>query len=305
MGSGFSSKESLCVHGAFQEAVCSAACSKEGGRTSQEDRFLVVDKGWSDKEGLPYASCSFFGVFDGHGGSKAAQVVSDLLWERMRAKLIEELPQMGTTMDNSDESGILQRIIREAFAETEDKVKESCDKDVGSTAVCATLLGRRLYVAWAGDSRCVLCRGEKAIRLTDDHKPEVPSEAERIRAAGGQVVQKNGQARLNGDITVSRAFGDARHKSRGLTAEPEIRVELLQPEDYFFILASDGLWNSFSDDDAVQFVLQRLKEKRKKLKTVCSDLVDAALQKGDRVSNDNTTVVITCLPSTPSKTVQH
>lgn len=31
--------------------------------------------------------------------------------------------------------------------------------------------------AHAGDSRAVLCRGSKAIQLTDDHKPEREDEA--------------------------------------------------------------------------------------------------------------------------------
>lgn len=36
-----------------------------------------------------------------------------------------------------------------------------------------------------GDSRVVLARGLQAIELTNDHKPELPLETERIKRLGG------------------------------------------------------------------------------------------------------------------------
>jgi serine/threonine protein phosphatase PrpC len=46
----------------------------------------------------------------------------------------------------------------------------------GTTAVVALLAGTRLYVANAGDSRCVLSRGGSAIDLSNDHKATLASE---------------------------------------------------------------------------------------------------------------------------------
>lgn len=49
-------------------------------------------------------------------------------------------------------------------------------------------MGEVLYVAHAGDSRAVLCRGGAAVQLTQDHKPvSVPEERRRIEAAGGEL----------------------------------------------------------------------------------------------------------------------
>lgn len=44
---------------------------------------------------------------------------------------------------------------------------------------CAFSCGQ-CYVAHAGDSRCVLCRAGRAVQLTRDHKPGIPSEYARI-----------------------------------------------------------------------------------------------------------------------------
>jgi hypothetical protein len=41
----------------------------------------------------------------------------------------------------------------------------------GCTSVVALIVGRRLFVANAGDSRAVMCRSGKALGLSEDHKP--------------------------------------------------------------------------------------------------------------------------------------
>lgn len=61
-----------------------------------------------------------------------------------------------------------------------------------------------LHVANVGDCRAVLCRGGKAVAITRDHTPTVPSEAARVEAAGGFVSR----GRVNGILGVSRSFGD-------------------------------------------------------------------------------------------------
>lgn len=43
-------------------------------------------------------------------------------------------------------------------------------------------------VANAGDSRCVMCRGGRAIAMTVDHKPNDEAEHDRILKVGGRRV---------------------------------------------------------------------------------------------------------------------
>lgn len=80
----------------------------------------------------------------------------------------------------------------------------------GCTAVVALLHKNELFVANAGDSRCVVCRDGKAMDMSFDHKPEDPEELERIRKAGGRVTM---DGRVNGGLNLSRAIGDHGYKT--------------------------------------------------------------------------------------------
>ncbi len=145
-----------------------------------------------------------------------------------------------------------------------------------STSVTALLFGSTLVVAHIGDSRAVLGRrrleggaasgGEAAMEasfLTLDHKPNSPSEAARIAAAGGAIVYLHGgkpfirggdfaAAQLQGkkpmQLNYSRAFGGLRLKPYGLSAVPDVvAVELNPAEHSIIILGSDGLWDIWQD----------------------------------------------------------
>ena len=68
----------------------------------------------------------------------------------------------------------------------------------------ALLRGKDLYVANAGDSRCVVSREGKAVDMSVDHKPEDDLERNRIEKAGGRVTA---DGRVNGGLNLSRAIG--------------------------------------------------------------------------------------------------
>ena len=51
--------------------------------------------------------------------------------------------------------------------------------------------------------------------LTQDHKPNKPSERKAIEARGGKVVRGFGCARVDGVLAVSRALGDVSLKPHG------------------------------------------------------------------------------------------
>jgi protein phosphatase 1G len=151
----------------------------------------------------------------------------------------------------------------------------------GCTAVCAMVRNGDLIVANAGDSRCVLSRSGKAVALTQDHKPMDLEEYNRIIKAGGFVAD----GRVNGSLNLSRALGDLEYKqskdlppeAQMVTAFPEIRCEKLQPDaDEFLILACDGIWDVMTNQNAVDFVRERLLA-GKTPKQICEEACDRCL----------------------------
>jgi len=152
----------------------------------------------------------------------------------------------------------------------------------GTTALVALILNNKLYIANAGDTRAVLCRGDKAIRLSFDHKPNEKEETDRIIAAGGTVKGK----RVNGMLAVSRAIGDA-FLQPYVTADPYISDTDITPEDKFLILACDGLWDVFTDDAAVTEILHE-----KDAQQAAETLKNAAYELG---SLDNISVIVVLL----------
>lgn len=91
-----------------------------------------------------------------------------------------------------------------------------------------------------------------ALPLSVDHKPNRQDERTRIENAGGVVVWA-GTWRVGGVLAVSRAFGD-RLLKRYVVATPDITEETVGPDDQLVVLASDGLWDVVSNDDAVNLI---------------------------------------------------
>ncbi|KAK9804174.1 hypothetical protein WJX73_008581 [Symbiochloris irregularis] len=189
----------------------------------------------------------------------------------------------------------------------------------GCTAVVAVVLANTLFVANAGDSRAVLCRGRNAVALSHDHKPAHEEERARIMAAGGFVSDIGGVVRVNGNLNLSRAIGDLKYKGNDtlpakdqiITAQPDIQQITLTPEDRFFVLACDGVWDVMTNQDVVEFVLRQLGEgPGAHPSDIAASLLDACLASNPRdtkgIGCDNMTAIIVCLkPQMPFTDVFH
>eukprot|EP01025_Chloroclados_australasicus_P004436 TRINITY_DN11095_c0_g2_i2.p1 TRINITY_DN11095_c0_g2~~TRINITY_DN11095_c0_g2_i2.p1 ORF type:complete len:443 (-),score=105.56 TRINITY_DN11095_c0_g2_i2:1027-2355(-) len=159
--------------------------------------------------------------------------------------------------------------------------KGGCVSAAGCTAVVAFVQGgHTLWVANAGDSRCVICRNGKMVAMTEDHKPTDVEESERIYNAGGYV--SNG--RINDVLNLSRAIGDFEYKQvtslppeqQMVTSSPDIKKIDLQHGDEFMVLGCDGIFEVLENEQVVQFVRERLK-KGKSSKQICQEMCDRCL----------------------------
>jgi protein phosphatase 2C len=190
------------------------------------------------------------------------------------------------------------KLTDEAFAELGNEEELSL---VGTTAVVALISSRSIYVANTGDSRAVLSRNGRAAALTDDHKAAREDETARVEAAGGQILFWNG-VRVMGLLAVSRAIGD--HSLRPyVIADPELTVVNRHPGDELLVLASDGLWDVMSNQEACALAKKCLLRARQKGSTresaarvAATVLTRAAVDRGSR---DNVTVLVIDLMQDP------
>jgi len=212
-----------------------------------------------------------FGVYDGHGGVRAAEYVKQHLFSNLikHPKFITDTKAAIAETYNHTDSEFL-------------KADSSQTRDAGSTASTAIIVGDRLLVANVGDSRAVISKGGQAIAVSRDHKPDQSDERQRIEDAGGFVMWA-GTWRVGGVLAVSRAFGDKLLKQY-VVADPEIKEEVVDSSLEFLILASDGLWDVVTNEEAVAMVkpIQDPQEAADKL-------LQEASKRG---SSDNITVVI-------------
>ncbi|XP_071715370.1 protein phosphatase 2C 50-like [Rutidosis leptorrhynchoides] len=213
----------------------------------------------------------FFGVYDGHGGCQVANYCRD----RVHIALEEEIKVMNQEILKGTMTDTVQvqweKAFTNCFQKVDDEVggKTSMSIDgsdaplgpiapetVGSTAVVALICSSHVIVANCGDSRAVLYRGKEAIPLSNDHKPNREDEHARIEAAGGKVIQWNGH-RVFGVLAMSRSIGDGYLKP-WIIPEPEVTFTPRAREDECLILASDGLWDVMSNEEACEVARKRI-----------------------------------------------
>ncbi|KAG9448306.1 hypothetical protein H6P81_014434 [Aristolochia fimbriata] len=239
--------------------------SFRGKRASMEDFFDIKTSNVDEKDVF------MFGIFDGHGGSLAAEYLKDHLFENL---LKHPQFMMNTKL-----------AISETYQKTDSdflKQESNTYRDDGSTASTAVLVGSHLYVANVGDSRAVISKAGIAIALSDDHKPNRSDERKRIENAGG-VVMWAGTWRVGGVLAMSRAFGN-RMLKQFVVADPEIQEEELDEELEFLVLASDGLWDVVPNEDAVS--LARMEDDPE---AAARKLTETAFTRG---SADNITCIV-------------
>lgn len=182
-----------------------------------------------------------FAIFDGHMGHDVARYLQSHLFDN----ILKEHDFWTNTED----------AIRRAYHTTDNNILEQSKKlgRGGSTAVTAILINcEKLVVANVGDSRAVICKKGVAHQLSVDHEPS--REKNVIESKGGFVSNIPGDVpRVDGQLAVARAFGDKSLKQH-LSSEPDIKVEIIDDDVEFAILASDGLWKVMSNQEAVDLI---------------------------------------------------
>ncbi|XP_073065773.1 probable protein phosphatase 2C 9 [Primulina eburnea] len=201
-----------------------------------------------------------FAIYDGHLGDSVPAYLQKHLFPNI-------LKQEEFWVDPS-------RSVAKAYERTDQAIL-SHNPELGrggSTAVNAILIDcRRLWVANVGDSRAVLSRRGQAIQMSIDHEPN--TERDDIENRGGFVSNIPGDvARVDGQLAVSRAFGDKNIKLH-LRSDPDVTNADIDNETDLLILASDGLWKVMSNQEAVD-VAKKIKDPQKAAKQLATEALN-------------------------------
>ncbi|THD20967.1 Phosphatase [Fasciola hepatica] len=308
-----------------------AASSMQGWRVHMEDAHTCL----LELPGDPKAA--YFSVFDGHGGTRVAKHAGLHLHERLVLQpeyITKDIKEAIRRAFLSLDSEMQAEMTSFSMPKKHDSEKDDSlsprpggiahtlsgtrsergnnltltrfanpgDELAGSTGIVVLLREHMLYCGNAGDSRAVCSRHGVAEPLSTDHKPTLPGERERITAAGGWVDAN----RVNGNLALSRAFGDFVFKrnprqtaeNQIVCANPDVYSRRLRPEeDEFIVLCCDGVWDVMTNQEVISFVRLRLSHGISPTR-ICEELMMRCLAPNCHTNGlgcDNMTVVLVCL----------
>ncbi len=224
----------------------------------------------------------FYGIFDGHTGNLASKYAAATAYKEISERLSGLNDYMEVTQHWRNE---VQRNLTDAFSTIHENFLKAVSfsplgvmDQSGTTATIVYVTDEAVVVASVGDSRAILSskldQGDSsiimsAIQLTPDHVASDPNEKKLVEQRGG-VVTSAGLPRVNGTLAITRSLGDDR-LSPWLSREPHVaamsRRDILSQCGYsdteglpcFIVLASDGLWDVVSNQEAVDMVSQAVK----------------------------------------------
>ena len=281
-----------------------AGKGEDGFTKVNQDSFLVLQNEYNLKD------FNVFSVMDGHG-------VNGHLVSRFTTKYFTNFFKKNKKMNasNSSEDQLFYRlkkndydVLKRVFRHAERDLEKGGDIDAnfsGTTCVMVFQVGDRIICANVGDSRAIIVKGDKAIPLSIDQKPDDPEESKRIKENGGEISQyeedgeKSGPFRVwkKGEaypgIAMSRSVGDFIASKLGVIPEPKFLEEKIDKDTKFIVVASDGVWE-FLDNDTVKNMVMPYYEKKDPI-GACKELIKKSTEfwnQEDIVVDDITCIVV-------------
>jgi len=224
----------------------------KAGKFEQEDTFSQANIENGGK---------WIAIFDGHGGPQDEIRTCDQLQKKLH-KYFERA------------EGNEQVRFSAAFGSAESKVmKNFRTQDNGSMAVVLYIKDGKAYVAHAGDARAI-CFGDNGIVsfATKDHVLEREDELARIKTVYSDQRRFEKRVHMKDDIhkcsringlPTTRLIGDPSSKGvsqknpnsdGAIIAEPEYASFYLSQNNKYSILATDGIWDVMTDQEAAKII---------------------------------------------------
>jgi serine/threonine protein phosphatase PrpC len=256
--------------------ISTASHGGKGGQVN-EDRFRV--ESFYLDESHKRTAC-FAVLADGVGARRAGQVAAELAVDAIAAFVGQS--------DASQPTGILQAALVHANRVLLQRAESRPEwEGMGSTCLCAWVIGDKLYAASLGSSRLYLLRGRhlqllNVLRgLSSDAMPDTKPkrgrkpEDDALRGYLGSKTQVEVDLKMDWDARKPTA------RNQGLRLLPNDRI----------LLCSDGLGDALKDSEIIETLGERGAEE------AASSLVNFGLEKG--TAHNMTAIVIAMPPGRP------
>ncbi|KAF6142650.1 hypothetical protein GIB67_015136 [Kingdonia uniflora] len=258
--------------GAAGEDRVQAVCSEENGWL-----FCAIYDGFNGRDAADFLAGTLYETIVSN-----LSILDDELKEKMTT----------TTSDDSCTDGVLislQSALGQAESDFLHMVEQEMEDrpdlvSIGSCVLVILIHGKNLYTLNLGDSRAVLAMsGEaidmdgseilKTVQLTASHSVDNEVERKQLLRDHPDDPATIVSGRVKGKLKLTRAFGVGYLKKQKLndalmgilkvrnllsppyvSTQPSLNVHRISKDDCFVIVGSDGLFDFFSNDEAVKLV---------------------------------------------------
>ena len=260
---------------------------------------------------------NMLGVLDGHGsqGHLVSQFCHDYFIKKMEEFAHQcKLENISTPEEIYDKlSKANFKFILDCFKNADIEMTKQNLFDYnynGTTCNLVIQLNKYLICANVGDSRAILIYDDDTktnkgiLALSDDHRPDLPQEYQRIIKNGGVVdkyINEEGEkiglyriykpgSKYPG-LSISRSLGDFIAKDCGLIPDPQIRILKINHNSQYLLICSDGVWKMLNNEQVRD--LGNEFYNKKEIGPFCTNLVQNAVEEWEHfdIIGDDITVV--------------
>ncbi|MED6138624.1 hypothetical protein PIB30_076087 [Stylosanthes scabra] len=286
--------------------------SKKGQKGVNQDCCVVWEEYGCQEDMI------FCGIFDGHGpwGHFVAKRVRESMPSSLLCNWQEALAQSPLDVEKEKKDHRFN-IWKHSYLKTCAAIDQELFQYRKIDSFYSGTTGELIIIANVGDSRAVLATSSDdgslvPVQLTVDFKPNLPQEAERIMQCQGRVFclhDEPGVHRVwlpdedSPGLAMSRAFGDYCIKDYGLISVPEVTHRHISTKDQFVVLATDGVWDVISNEEAVDIV-SSTPDKAKSAKRLVECAAHAWKRKRRGIAMDDISAICLFFHSSPSSPQQ-
>jgi serine/threonine protein phosphatase PrpC len=266
-----------------------------GLRNYMEDEYVICMKN------------NIYGVFDGHGGSKVSKYIKRNFvktYENMFHELI-----INHDLNNID--SLTQKALENTIIKLDTEIFDECITG-GAVGTVIKLNSDKIYCANVGDSGAFVKTAEGKIQeLTKPHALGNYREYNRyIDCIEPLNIKFNSVIRTYTGLMPARSIGDHIYKynDMGITEQPETKVINITKDSWkYFVIASDGIMDSFENEELVEYVDEiikiKLTDKTKDIKDIFGESITRLYNRTikqpsfiDKITNkyygDNCTLIV-------------